>query len=1230
MPLHHQHLTFKISFTILLFIAASFSGNSLPIDDCEAWTDRSHEEKVNLIESWIEKASDRIRFSHSARMEFATTAYHCAKVLQEENLRYRAMFPLAKLYFNQGNFDKSAAYFDSLSIYSTSEQDIATTIKAQNFLGNIFRHKGELYEAFSITYEAYRKAQDNSLPSLQAMSANNLAIIYRNLGENRIAENFYRGALEKALSTSDTLQIILAYTGIGNMHWFDKDSQLAYDYYRDAMKLASASNDNQQIAILNNNIGNIYRDRGELDTAYFFYSAALDIHNDSFIAGSRAVTLRNISLVYHLKQMPTEALPYALESLEISQVSGIINLTRDNYNNLSDIYYSLGEVLLAHKYLKLYTNVNKEIYSRHLHNRISYFNEKIYDAQRQEEIYKLKNERNYILLSVITLFIVLLVSFLVVVFRRFKEKRKHIDRLKRTIQDKIITEKALRQSEENFQNLIKTLNEGLVVLDKENRIEFVNTKATKLLGANDRNDLTGKNFTDFLLGSDDEKLFHEKMELQKMGISDHYEIKLRNTKEDMMWVSLSSAPVLDENLKTKGSVTLISDITDKKKSDQTYNELTSDLNQKIKQINCLYDITDISGVPGITFEEIIQKSLEIIPVGLKYSHHIGVQIVFDNKQYCSENYKETPWSYSVPLKAQKKKLGHIKVVYLEEKPKIHKDPFHFSEKILLKNISEKFGQIIESKNMEKHLRQNQEKLQEVQRIAKIGNLEKDIGSDFCTFSDTFFDIIEISSEARKFFDYPKFIEMIHPEDKELFLKFESNLSNKDESQYHHISYRLINGEGKVRFISSSGKITLNSTHDKSGIVLTIQDITEQKYAQELQHQAELALKTSETKQKVLANMSFEMRTPITSVMGMVDFLLRSELNNTQMDMVKNIKEASEGLLNNINNIIDLHRIEGGKFRLNNASFSLSSFSDRITSLFTALTRNKEVSLVMQKDSKLPDNLVSDQTRLYQVFSNLIVILTDKINTGKLTISLKQKSHTKTKIRIASEISLISDEIDKKQTTKFFGQTKENIILSSGKNKDHLNIALAICKELVELLDGQLVVKIGKDSEIRLSFIFSAYYPKNEDHDQSFKESGIHLKNNNYDLKGIKVLCAEDQKINQKVISLILSHVNCDLQIVENGKQALDKLEEENYDVVLLDMVMPVMDGIETLAQIKRKIKSPPPVIALSANILDEDRDSYFLAGVNDFISKPIDAGELYQKIEKWANREIIIQKKRST
>ncbi len=1215
-------MSFPIQYlSIVLFFWFSFSSPVYANNevagsfDVLSWEDLSREEKLHTLQDWIHKSSDRIRWSHNARMEFARIAYHHAAEMEETDLKMDAMRNMAELYFNEARFDTALSYFDSIYKYAESTRNKRLQVEMYNFSGSVFRYKGQIYDALGLIYDAYDTAKENEYNSLIALSANNLGIVYRNLGENKIALGYYNEALEKGLLAADTNQIITSYAGLGNFYWFEKDVQKAREYYEKAMQLARQSNDMQHIASLNNNFGNLYREREEVDTALFYYSAAYDLLSEVNVAGLRAVILRNIGLVHQRKGNYHEALNFVSQSLDIVTEAGIQSFMRDNYLNLSNIYDAMGNLEESYRYLQLFTDYNQQIYNSHLLNRISYFNEKVTDAQRKEELYRFRLERNFFILIIVILFLIFLGLFSVLMFSRFKEKRNHIERLKSALQDKVITEKALRQSEENYQTLIKTLNEGLIVLDHNNIIEFVNLKACKVLGGTDKDQLIGKPFEKFMLTPDDEKLFLEKVELQKMGISDHYEIKMKNLAEDVMWANLSSAPILDENLKAKGCVALISDVTEKKKSEQTYSELTASLNQKIKQLNCLYDITDISGVPGITFEEIMEKSLEIIPVGLKYSHDIGVQIVFDKKTYSSKNFRDTNWSYSVPIKVQKKKLGFIKVVYLEEKPNINKDPFHFSEKILLKNISEKFGQIIESKNLEKVLRENQDRLEEVQRIAKIGNWEKDLKSEDCVFSETFFDILDIAPERRKFYDYSKLLEIIHPDDKEVFLSFEKKLLKKNAESNITANYRIITHEGVVKHMFSSAKIFHNEKGEKVGSVFTVQDVTEQKYTQELQHHAEIALKTSEARQQVLANMSYEMRTPITGIMGMVDFLFNSGLNEKQLELTKTIRDSSIGLLNTINNILDLQRIEAGKFRLNKSVFSLTQLSDKISSLFTALTRSKEIQLEVNIQPDIPRQIVSDQNRLYQVISNLISVITEGIDKGTVKIGFKLENIVDNRAMLLVEVSNNHCRLDNEAIMAILnpGRVQDDFLMLK---KDKMSAGLAISRKLVDMLDGSIGVEQNDAMGTLFYFTFFATLPSGE----TIKEKeNVELSPDLIlgNIQGVKVLCVEDQKINQKVLSLMLAHAQCDTTMANNGKEALELMDENDFDIVLLDMVMPVMDGLETLQMMKLKPKVYPPVIALSANVLDEDKDTYFAAGINDFISKPINASELYRKIYIW-------------
>ncbi|MFN2394648.1 MAG: response regulator [Bacteroidales bacterium] len=1168
----------------------------------------SERQREIMIEDLIRKSADRARWSHKARLDFALTAYEYSMELNNPEPRMQAMFQMAELYFQEGSFDEALLYFDSLQTWGNQSNNIPIEVKAKCYIGSVHRYRGELYDALGITHDAHQILEESDFDQLKSITYNDLGLIYRSLGDKQLAEEYYQNALENARVHRDTIQQIRALTFLGNYSRLENEIERAHGYYQSAMVLAVQSTDLQNIASLSNNIGNIYRDRGEFDIALEYYFEALSMIGEVYLAGLETVILRNIGVTFQQKGDIDEAFSYINRSLELSTETELKWITRDNYLTLSEIYITIEEPEEAYNYLLSYTELDREIFNERLLNSINYFSERVYDAQRKEELYRFRLQRNLLLLVISGLGLFFLISLFILIFKRFREKRDHVESLETTLHEKEITEKALKQSEENYQTLIRTLNEGLIVLDLNNKIEFVNFKACKVLGVHDKSELVGRNFTEFLLTPEDEKLYNDKMELQKMGISDHYEVKMKNVGGDLLWVNLSSAPILDENLRSKGAVTLITDVSDRKKYEETYSDLTTDLNQKIKQLNCLYDISDISGVPGITFEEIIEKSLEIIPVGLKYTHDIGVQIMFDNKIYTSDNYKETPWSYLVPIKVQKKKLGHIKVAYLEKKPQINKDPFHFNEKILLKNISEKFGQILESKNLEKVLRENQERLQEIQRIAKIGNLEKDLQTDEYIFSGNFFDIAEISAEGRKFFGIGKLAEMIHPDDKDTF-----NELIKDEDYGKSIlsfHYRIITQQGVIKNIYSSRKVVVDDNGVPSRVIYTIQDVSEQKINQELKYSAEMALKTSEARQQVLADMSYDMRTPLNGIMGVVDFLLKSDLSSEQLNLTKTIKDSSEGLMNIVNNIQDLSRIEYGNIQMHNEPFEIEGFINKLSDLFLALTRHKDLKLTTEIDKKLPKTIVADEKRLNQLISNLISAAVKQNQQGE--VGLKIAIETKKDDELILSVSITDPSKYKTPKVQDLEDSLDNVIDTDIYRSEDL--LMSITQKIVQLMGGQLTIKpYGKKGTLSY-FTFIAKQASKPG--KKVLKDGLPLKTKKT-IKGLKVLFAEDKVINQKVVSLMLTHAGIDVTLAGNGEEALMKMREQDFDIILLDMIMPVMDGLETIKFIKAEFDNYPPVIGVTASTMEKSKQNYLENGLDDIITKPVNAAELYEKIAHW-------------
>jgi len=425
--------------------------------------------------------------------------------------------------------------------------------------------------------------------------------------------------------------------------------------------------------------------------------------------------------------------------------------------------------------------------------------------------------------SIIVIAVFILISVLYI--KRNKEKKRCIDKLQQSLNEKEKTSLELKFSEGKYFSLIRVLNEGFMYTDTNDRILFLNEKAYLIFGGI-FDDLINRNIYDFFPAKGDVKIYNEKKELRKRGIADQYELQIKKVGGEQIWVNLSASPLLDENNNWIGSVGIISDVTERKKYDKSMKELTANLNQKIKQLNCLYDISDLTGVPGITFEEIFIRSLDIIPFGFKYSHDTCVEIIFENQVFRSDNFKETQRSYIIPIKVQKKKLGHIKVCYTEEKPFINKDPFHFNEKILIKNIAEKLGQVIETKNMENALKESKHKLNLAQKVAKIGNWEWDVFNDRKIFSDSFFDLLDIPIEKRYFFDDEMFFKMIHPDDKKRLQGIFNKISKNDFSTLEFES-KIIKYNGIVKNVLFNGDIIKDSNNQPVKLIFAIQDTTGQ-------------------------------------------------------------------------------------------------------------------------------------------------------------------------------------------------------------------------------------------------------------------------------------------------------------------------------------------------------------------------------------------------------------------
>jgi len=474
---------------------------------------------------------------------------------------------------------------------------------------------------------------------------------------------------------------------------------------------------------------------------------------------------------------------------------------------------------------------------------------------------------------------------------------------------------------------------------------------------------------------------------------------------------------------------------------------------------------------------------------------------------------------------------------------------------------------------------------------------------------------------------------VHPDELEGVLK-KLNEHLQGDSPVFESVYRLKNRQLGYRWHASRGKVV---SWDDDGnpirMVGTIQDLTEQRQIQkDLKEAKEAAEAANHSKSEFLANMSHEIRTPMTAILGFTDILLENVHHKENIHAAKTIKENGDYLLSLLNDILDLSKIEAGKFDIEKTRFSLVEVIEDVVSLMNVRSSEKGLELKTEYEGLIPATIESDPTRLRQILINLVGNAIKFTEVGAVTIKVKllnsDSSSPQLQLKVIdSGIGIEESKFERvfnpftqsdTSTTRKFGGTGLGLTISK-RLAEALGGSISLCSVLGQGSTFSVTLDTGPVKKQDLIRPTTSEKTLTEEFD-STPEVGKNP------VLNCHILLAEDGEMNQRLITHLLKKAGAQVEVAENGQVAFEKYassvkNNQPFDVILMDMQMPILDGYSATSKL-READCELPIIALTAHAMSGDREKCLAAGCDDYATKPIDKQKLYSMIGSYLAQPI--------
>lgn len=495
-------------------------------------------------------------------------------------------------------------------------------------------------------------------------------------------------------------------------------------------------------------------------------------------------------------------------------------------------------------------------------------------------------------------------------------------------------------------------------------------------------------------------------------------------------------------------------------------------------------------------------------------------------------------------------------------------------------------------SLSRKLKRESDRLENILTKIKVGSWDYNFQTQSGSWTDELYEIFDIKRDEMP--PIEEGLKMYREEFRTLIAQSFDDLAQKGKP--YDISVIALTSKGQEKWVRLIGLERVEVNGELIKVSGVIQDIDHLKKAEEAIKANELAQKSLEFKNEFLAKMSHEIRTPLNGIIGLFDLIQEDNLTKDQKDYLGIMKSSGDDLIQIVNDVLDITKLEAGKLELRSEPFDLSNLAKKSALLFAS--KSKEKGIVLKTEiSPFATKFIGDSARITQIMNNLLSNAIKFTSEGEVGFVVTHKNG-----RIYFEVRDSGMGIpEDKMGSLFekFEQIESNTIKRKDGTQSGTGLGLPICKELIELMGGELEVEsvLGEGSTFKFTLDLSI-----GEKIEPIEVKDASKEEKTYDLE---VLLVDDKLVNLTVGKLLLEKIGCTVELARDGKDASDMAIEGQYDLILMDIQMPVMDGVASTNAIKSKMDNPPLIVGLSANNMEGDKEKYLSQGLDDYLAKPI-------------------------